>query len=74
MVSIEIDKIVPIYSRAILHTEKNVVRIAGGSKEGFKPEARKFIIALQRGGKGKVLYLWNFVEEVGCDKRENNQM
>lgn len=57
MVSIEIDKIVPIYSRAILHTEKNVVRIAGGSKEGFKPEARKFIIALQRGGKGKVLYL-----------------
>lgn len=74
MVSIEIDKIVPIYSRAILNTEKNVVRIAGGSKEGFKPEARKFIIALQRGGKGKVLYLWNFVEEVGCDKWENNQM
>lgn len=74
MVSIEIDKIVPIYSRAILNTEKNVVRIAGGSKGGFKPEARKFIIALQRGGKEKVLYLWNFVEEVGCDKWENNQM
>lgn len=57
MVSIEMDKIVPIYSWAILNTEKNFVRIAGRSKEGFKPEARKFITALQRGGKGKVIYL-----------------
>lgn len=53
MVNVEMGKTVPIYSCAILNTEKNVIKIAGRSKEGFKPEARKFITALQCVGKGK---------------------
>lgn len=53
MVNVEMDKIVPIYSCAILNTGKNVIKIAGRSKGGFKPEARKFITALQCVGKGK---------------------
>lgn len=53
MVNAEMDKIVAIYSWAILNTEKNVIKVAGGFEEGFKPEARKFITELQSIGKGK---------------------
>lgn len=56
MVNAEMDKIVPIYSWAILNTEKNVIKVACGSEEGFKPEARKFITELQSVRKGKDSY------------------
>jgi len=53
MVSVQMRTIVPVYSCAILNTEKDVTQTAGRSTEAFKPEARTFITALQPVGKGE---------------------
>lgn len=76
MVNVEMGKIVPIYSCAILNTEKNVIKIASRSKKYLNQRQESSLQPCNVLGREKVLLKFGREreeEEAGCDKWKNNQ-